>query len=284
MTTAAATLLDGPPASLRFRRRTGVVTSVRELWKSRELIWTLAERDYRVRYKQAFLGVAWALLTPVALMLVFTLFFQRIAHVNHGTTHYALFSYLGLLPWTFFSSSLNVGGLSLVNNVPVLNKVYCPREVFPIGSMLVAAVDTTMALSGLVALFFIFQTSPQPASVYVPLFMIVQVLLTLGLTLFAAITIVYLRDLRYALPVFLQLGLFATPVAYSLADVPASMRTLYQVINPLAVVIDGYRRTVLYNQAPDWPMLGVATLVSSSLFVVGYWLFKRLEGGIADVA
>lgn len=257
---------------------------MKELWQSRELVRTLTERDYRIRYKQAVLGVAWAVLTPVALMLVFTLLFQKIAHVHHGTTHYALFAYLGLLPWTFFSSSLNVGGLSLVTNVPVLNKVYCPREVFPIESMMVAALDTIMSLVGLVVLFAVFQTGPAPTTVYIPVLIFVQLLFTLGLTMLFAITIVYLRDLRYALPVFLQIGLFATPVAYSLADIPASIRPIYEIINPLAVVIDGYRRTVLYNQAPDWHATGIAALVSSGIFFVGYMVFKRLEGGIADVA
>jgi ABC-type polysaccharide/polyol phosphate export permease len=283
--TAAVTVdLDGPPPALRFHRRLRPLQSLRELWQARELIRTLAERDYRIRYKQAILGVAWAVLTPVALMLVFTLFFQRIAHVHHGTAHYALFAYLGLLPWTFFSSSLNVGGMSLVSNVPVLNKVYCPREVFPIESMLVAALDTIMSLTGLFVLFVIYRQAPTAAIVYLPLLIVVQVLFTLGLTMLAAIVIVYLRDVRYVLPVVLQLGLFATPVAYGVNDVPASMRTLYETANPLAVIIDGYRRTILFNQAPNWTMLGVAALVSTGVFAFGYLVFKRLEGGIADVA
>ena len=166
----------------------------------------------------------------------------------------------------------------------MLNKVYCPREVFPIESMLVAALDTLMALVGLVVLFAVYQTHPAPTTIYVPVLMFVQLLFTLGLTMLAAIIIVYLRDVKYALPVFLQIGLFATPVAYSLQDIPASIRPIYEIINPLAVIIDGYRRTVLYDQAPDWNALGIAALVSSGIFFVGYWVFKRLEGGIADVA
>jgi ABC-type polysaccharide/polyol phosphate export permease len=284
VSTAATVLIDGPPPALRFKRRVNVIQSARELWRSRELIRTLAERDYRIRYKQAVLGVAWAVLTPVALMLVFTLFIQRIAHVHHGTANYPLFAYVGLLPWTFFSSSLSVGGLSLVNNVPVLNKVYCPREVFPIESMLVAALDTVMSVIGLIVLFAVYQKPPSATVIFLPIIVVVQVIFTLGLTMLAAITIVYLRDVRYALPVLLQLGLFATPVAYGLNDVPANVRTLYQVINPLAVIIDSYRRTILFDQAPNWPMLGVAALVSSVLFAFGYIVFKRLEGGIADVA
>ena len=284
MTTATATLLDGPHPSLRFKRNISIAQSARELWRSRELIRTLAERDYRIRYKQAVLGVAWAVLTPLALTLVLTLFFQRIAHTHHGTAHYPLFAAIGLLPWTFFSNSLNVGGMSLVSNVPVLNKVYCPREVFPIESMCVAALDTIMSLIGLAVLFLVYQQHPQAAIIYLPALIVVQVLFTLGLTMLASIIIVFLRDVRYALPVFLQLGLFACPIAYGVDDVPASFRTIYETINPLAVVIDGYRRTILFNQAPNWSMLGVAALVSAGVFTTGYYVFKRLEGGIADVA
>jgi ABC-type polysaccharide/polyol phosphate export permease len=284
VSTAATVTLDGPPAALRFKRRINFVQSGRELWQSRELIRTLAERDYRIRYKQAVLGVTWAVLTPLALTLVLTLFFQRIAHANHGSVAYPVFVAVGLLPWTFFSNSLTVGGMSLVTNVPVLNKVYCPREVFPIESMCVAALDTIMSLIGLAALFVIYGETPTATIVFLPLVIVVQVLFTLALTLLASITIVYLRDVRYALPVLLQLGLFACPIAYSIQDVPENVRTLYQVVNPLAVIIDSYRRTILFGQAPDWPMLGVAALVSTVLFLFCWTTFKRLEGGIADVA
>ena len=137
---------EAPPAELRFRRRIRVGASLRELWLSRELIRSLAERDLRARYNQAFLGFAWAILTPVALMVVFTVFFQGVAKIDTGGVPYALFAYVGLVPWTFFSTSVSQGGQSLLTNTNVLTKVYCPREVFPLASVVVAAVDAVIAL------------------------------------------------------------------------------------------------------------------------------------------
>jgi ABC-2 type transport system permease protein/lipopolysaccharide transport system permease protein len=284
VTSADIALPARPAPELRFRRDIRLVPSLREIWRSRELLRTLAERDYRVRYKQAVLGFAWAVLTPLALMVVFTLFFQKVAHVPHGNVPYPLFAYLGLLPWTFLSNSLNQGGLSLVNNVPLLNKVYCPREVFPLGSMCVAALDTTISMTGLVLLFAVFHRLPQVTTLWLPVLLTVQVAWTLGLTLVASIVIVYLRDVRYALPVVLQLGLFATPVAYGLDRIPVHLRGLYVTLNPLAAVIDGYRRTVLFGQAPQWRQLGLAATTAFLTLGLGYWMFKKLEAGIADVA
>jgi ABC-type polysaccharide/polyol phosphate export permease len=276
--------LTGPPAHLRFKRKVRLSTAIRDIWRAREVIRALAERDYRVRYKQAILGISWAILTPLALMVVFTFFFQRVAHLAHGNAPYALFAYMGLVPWTFFSNSLSVGGLSLVSNVTVLNKVYCPREVFPIETMIVAAIDTVMSLVGLTALFVIYQRAPSATIVYLPIIVVLQVMITLAVTLLASIIVIYLRDLRNALPILVQMGLFASPVAYGLNTVPAHFRNLYVTINPMAVVIDGYRRTVLFDQAPQWGLLLRGSVSAAVLLTISYAIFKKLETGIADVA
>ena len=157
-----------PSDELRFRRKLNPLESMRELWHARELLWTLAERDLRVRYKQAFLGAAWALITPVAMMLVFTFVLQRVAKIDTGGVPYPLFAYIGLLPWGFFSSSVSSGGTSILSNGSLMNKVYCPREVFPLYNIVVAGVD--MAVSGivLVLLFIIFGFAPKPTSFWVP--------------------------------------------------------------------------------------------------------------------
>lgn len=273
-----------PSRSLRFKRRLRPAEVARELWAARELILTIAEREYRVRYKQAFLGIAWALLTPLALMAVFTLFFQHVAHVHHVGQPYPLFAYLGLLPWTFFASSISAGGQVMVLNVPLLNKVYCPREVFPIAEVLVAAMDACISLVGLAALFIVYHRLPQEASIWVPVLLAIQVAFTLGMTMLASVLIVHLRDLRYALPIFLQLGLFATPVAYALTDMPAWARPIICTINPIAAVIDGYRTTVLSGHHPNFHLLGLAGASSVCVLVLGYVVFKHLETGIADVA
>ncbi|CAN5718108.1 ABC transporter permease [soil metagenome] len=275
---------EGPPAELIFRRRVNLVASLREIWGARELVWTLAERDWRARYKQAVLGSAWALITPIMLMVVFTVFFTRVAKVDTGGVPYELFAYLGLLSWTFFSTSFSQGGLSLDSNKSLLNKVYCPREVFPIASVLVAAFDTTIALTALGALFLIAGFAPKATSVWVPVLLIVQVGFALAMSMIVSVVVVYLRDIRHVIPILLQLGLFATPVAYSLESIPRSVQWLYSLVNPLAPVIDGYRRTVLWGQPPEWNLVGLAALSTSVLLVAGYALFKKLEPGIADVA
>jgi ABC-2 type transport system permease protein/lipopolysaccharide transport system permease protein len=273
-----------PPRELRFRRRVRLLPSLREVWRSRELIRTLAERQLRARYKQAALGFGWAILTPLVLMVVFTVFFQPVADVDTAGAPYPLFAYLGILPWTFFSSSVSDGGLSLVVNIPILNKVYCPREVFPMSSIAVAGVDASVALLVLAFLFVIESVLPSATTVWVPLLALVQLAFTLGVTLIASASLVYLRDLRHMVPLVLQLGLFATPVAYGMDSIPEKYQLAYSFLNPLAPIIDGYRRTVLEDLPPNWELVLAGTITSVLLLVVGYILFKRLETGFADVA
>ncbi len=280
----ASAALDGPPRELVFRRKIRLGFSLRELWRSRELVRTLAEREIRVRYKQAILGFSWAVITPVVLMIVFTVFLRRVAKVDTGGAPYALFSYLGLLPWTFFSSSVNQGGQTLVTSSNLLNKVYCPREVFPLSSVIVATVDTTISSAILAVLFAIYTYAPKATSLWVPLLLVIQIGFTVGITLLISGTLVYLRDLRQALPIFLQLGLFATPVAWGIDVVPAQWRTLYAILNPLAPVIDGYRRSMLFGQAPQLHLLLPAAVSTVVILVGGYVIFKRLETGFADAA
>lgn len=270
---------------LRFRRRVRPLAALLEVWRARELVRTLAERELRARYKQAVLGFAWAIVTPLALMGVFTLFVSRFADIDTGGAPYPLFAYLGLLPWTFFSTSVNQGGQSLVQNIPLLNKVYCPREVFPLASVGVAALDMAVASLALGALFLITGYAPRATSYWVPVLLLIQLAFTVGITLVTSAVVVYLRDIRHALPILLQLGLFATPVAYGINDViPSGLRPLYSMLNPLAAVIDGYRRTVLQGKPPAWELVGPASLMAVILLGIGYALFKRMETGFADVA
>ncbi len=280
----ASAALERPPREHLFKRRLRLGPSLRELWRSRELVRTLAEREIRVRYKQAILGFSWAVITPVVLMIVFTVFLRRVADVDTGGAPYALFSYLGLLPWTFFSSSVNQGGQTLVTSSNLLNKVYCPREVFPLSSVIVAGVDTTISTVILGALFAIYTFAPKATAVWVPLLLVVQLCFTIGVTLLISGALVYLRDLRQALPIFLQLGLFATPVAWGIDVVPARWQTIYVILNPLAPVIDGYRRCLLFGQAPQLDLLLPAAASALLVMVGGYLLFKRLETGFADAA
>ena len=275
-----------PPRELMFRRRVRLRESLRELAGYRVLTLTLAERDLRARYKQAFLGWAWAILTPLVLMLVFTFVFTKFAQVNSGGVPYPLFAYVGLVPWTFFNNSVSGGGVSLIMNMPLLNKMYCPREVFPIAAMAVAAVDATLSVVVLVAIFAFEGYAPHVQLFYAPVLLLVELVFTAAVTFAVASLLVYLRDLRHALPLLLQVALYATPVAYGLNALAKSRTFLlvYSGLNPLAPVIDGFRRTILHGLAPDWTALGIGAGSSTLLLALAYLMFKRLETGMADVA
>lgn len=275
---------DGPRPEDIYRARVRFGPALRAVWRSRELIRTLTERELRARYKQAALGIVWAIVTPLAMVVAFTLFLNRFARVPTQGVPYPLFAYVGLLPWTFFSSSIATGGGSLLSNSSLLNKVYCPREVFPISSVVVAAVDSAASLFAVGILFLFYGVAPTAHSVWVPVLLAVQVAFTLGLTFIFSSAVVYVRDIRHAMSLILQFGLFVTPVAYGIEMVPGHWRPWYAAANPLAPVIDGYRRTVLLGKAPQWELLGPGALTAFGVLVGGYLLFKRLEGGLADVA
>ena len=273
-----------PPASLRFRRELRFAAAATELWQAKGLIRTLVDRDIRVRYKRTYLGVGWAIVNPVLFMLVFTFFFQKSAHIATDGVPYALFAYIALVPWSFFAQAVSAGSASLMTNMSLLNKVYCPREVFPIAAVITAAFDTLVSVAVLGVLFLIYGFPPATASVWVPLLIAIEVAFTLGLTLFAASGLIYLRDLRYAVPLVVQLGMFISPVAYSVTSIPRSVRPYYDFLNPMAPVLDSFRRTVLHNLAPQWGALGIASIASVLWLIGGYVIFKRLETGFADMA
>ena len=275
---------DAPPEEILYRRPVRLVAGIRELWRSREVVWALSHRDFVARYKQAALGVGWAVFTPVVLMVVFSVFFQRVTKLDTGGAPYALFAYLGLLPWTFFSASLLQGGASLVSNNQLIRKIRCPREFFPISGVAVALVDGAIAVGVLLVLFLVKGFTPHGLAVLAPVFLLIQVAFTLGAVLIASAVLVYVRDLRHGLPVLLQLGLFATPVAYGLSAVPPHWRPAYSLLNPLVPVIDSYRRTILLGAQPEWGLVGLGALGAAIALVGGYALFKKLEPGIADVA
>ncbi|KOV13825.1 polysaccharide ABC transporter permease [Streptomyces sp. XY431] len=267
-----------------FKRGLRPAQVARELWGARELVRALAERDLRARYKQAVLGFAWAVLTPLALCAIFTLVFRRAVHVETEGAAYPLFAYVGLIVWQFFSNTMNQGALSLANNLSLLNKVYCPREVFPLATMLVATVDMLIGTAVLGLLFLVFWTAPAVTFLWVVPLLGIQFAFTYGIALVLSVAVVYLRDVRHLLPIITQMGVFATPVAYPLAQIPERLQELYVGVNPLGAVIEGYRNALLYGRAPDAALTTIAAVSSVVFLVGGYLLFKKLETGIADVA
>ncbi len=277
-------VLDEPPAELRFRRKIRPLRSLREFWHSRELLWALTEREFQARYAQTWLGIGWALVTPILLMLVFILFVNRVVDVDTHGAPYSLFVYLGLLPWTFFSTSASRGGQILVLESSVLNKVRSPREIFPLSSITVALYDFGLSVFVLGLLFIITGYEPRTTSIWAPLFLVIQIAFCSGAVLFLSIVVVYVRDIGQAIPLLLQLGLFATPVAYDINAIPHDLQPYYAFVNPLVGVITGYRDTILYGLQPPWRLVIPSAISAFLLLVGGYILFKRLEPGIADVA
>lgn len=282
---APALLPDAPPPELRYRRAFRFRHSLGALWRARAIVWSLTIRDLRSTYSQEVLGIAWALVAPVTLMVLFTFLTDRVgtSKIDTQGVWYPLFAYVALLPWTFFSGSVSKGGTSLVGN-PLLNKVYAPREVFPISDILGSIVNMLCASIALGILFAIDGTWPATTSYWVVPLGIILFVFTTGVTLFLAGITVYLRDMRHALPLILQGGLILSPIIYGLNEIPSAWRNLYVALNPLAGIIDGLRRSVLYGEAPVESYTIIAAVVSCVWLVLSFALFKRLETGFADVS
>lgn len=276
--------LDAPPKDTVFRRRMGPGQALRDLWRARPLLKALAVREYRARYNQTSLGMAWAVITPVLLMLVFTVFVRRFADVQTNGVPYPVFAYLGLLPWSCFSTSCSRGAQILVLESSLVNKVRCPREVFPLATITTTFIDMAISVGVLAVVMAVTRTAPTAQVVWVPVILVVQVAFTVGAVLLLSITFVYLRDLGQALPLILQLGLFATPVAYGAATITERFGNGYALLNPLVGVIESYRATVVGGASPPWELLGPSALGAALFLVVGVSVFKRYEVGIADVA
>lgn len=263
--------------------RLGLLACVRELAAHLELLWALTQREVKVRYKQTVLGVAWAIAQPLMLMLAFTVFFGRFAGISTDGVPYPLFSYAALLPWTFFTTSLVFGVASLVTNTSLVTKVFFPREILPLASVFSASVDFGAAALVYVVLMAIYGVTPTLVLVYIVPLSLVLLVFTAGVTLaLAAINVSY-RDVRYALPLVTQIWLYATPVIYPLSAVPERVRPLYLAANPMATVVEGYRRVLVTATAPDLSMLALSAGSSVVLLVAAYAYFKLAERSFADV-
>ncbi len=252
-----------------------------ELIKYRELLGIWIGREIKIRYKQSFLGAAWAILQPLALMLIFTLVFSRFVQVPTDGIAYPIFSYTAVLPWTFFATAISFGVPSLVSNMNLVTKTYFPREILPLGAIGASFLDFLVASSIFVVMLAIYGVQLTLFALWVPVLILLQILLTIGIALLASSVIVFYRDVRFIVPVALQLWLYATPIIYPASLVPESLRTLY-AMNPMVGIIEGYRATLLYGQPPPNSII-VSAVVSVFLVALGYFMFKRLEPSFADI-
>jgi lipopolysaccharide transport system permease protein len=253
-----------------------------DLWRYRELIYFMTWRDIKVRYKQTVLGAAWAIVQPVVNMIVFSVIFGRIAHLPSSGIPYPLFTFTALLPWTYFAYVLQQSGNSLVNNANMISKVYFPRLVLPLATLLAGLVDFVLALLVLVALMLWYHIYPGVDALFLPLFLLLTMVTALGAgTWFAALSVKY-RDVKYVLPVVLQVWLYASPVAYSAGLVKGKFAVFY-LLNPLAGVIDGFRWCLIGVGGPPRLGLVVAICVTAVLLSTGLLYFSQMEHEFADV-
>ncbi|MGH9783738.1 MAG: ABC transporter permease [Terriglobia bacterium] len=254
---------------------------LRELWRYRELLYFLAWRDVKVRYRQTLLGVAWAVLQPLLTMLLFTIFFGKLAGMPSDGIPYALFAYAGLLPWTFFANAVTNSGESLIANPDLVGKVYLPRVFVPTAAVVACLVDFAVAFGLLIGLLAYYRVAIAPGILLLPPLVVLTTLFALAVGLWAAAVNVKYRDVRYALPFAIQLGLFASPVIYPATLVPESWRALL-LLNPLTGIIEGYR-AALFGRPLDWIALGASTALTAAALLYATRYFRRMEAHFADL-
>ncbi len=257
------------------------VLNLRELWEYRELLYFLTWRDIKVRYKQTVLGAAWAIIQPFFTMVVFSLFFGRLARVPSDGLPYPIFSYAALLPWNYFAHSLSGAGDSLVASANLIRKVYFPRLVIPLAGVLSGLVDFAIAFVVLLGMMAYFGVRPTAGILLLPLFLLLALITALGVGLWLSALNVRYRDVRYTIPFLTQFWMFATPVAYPSSLLSEPWRTLYG-LNPMVGVVEGFRWALLGTQPPS-AMMAISALVSLLILVSGAFYFRRMERTFADV-
>ena len=271
-----------PPLILKPRRGWSAL-QLREVWAYRELLYFLTWRDILVRYKQAVLGVAWAVLQPFVTMVVFTVIFGKLLHVGTGSAvPYAIFSYTGLLPWNLFSGSLSRAGTSVVGSANLVTKVYFPRLIIPVSSVLAGVVDFAIAFIVLLGLMPYYHIAYSWQMLAIPGLVVLCLLTALSVAIWLSALNVMYRDVQYLIPFLVQLWMYISPVIYPISKVPPGPLRTILMLNPMTGVIQGFRWAILGDPAPDG-LLAITMSVVAVLFVTGLFYFKRMERSFADV-
>ena len=274
--------LPDEPLVVIERSRAWVAVDLRDLWNYRELLYFLAWRDVKVRYKQTVLGIMWVVMQPALMTLIFTVFLGKIARVpSMGQVPYPLFAYSGLLLWTFFSGAISVGAQSLIGNAHLITKIYFPRLIIPCAVIGGRVIDflISFALLGVLMLYYRFAVTW--SVLLVPLFVALIVLLALGFSLLTSALTVKYRDVGIALPVLIQLWMFVSPIVYPISLVPPQWQRLYS-LNPLVGIIEGFRAALFDYPINRWA-LSISVAVTLILLVYSAYTFKRIEKGFADI-
>jgi len=251
-------------------------------WRHWDLVVSFAQRDIKARYKQTALGISWALLQPLSMMLVFTLVFSVFAKVPSDGVPYPIFAYSALIFWTFFANSISTGTVAMVANATLIRKIYFPRETLLTSVVLAGCLDLTIACVLFAGMLLYYKIAVSAAILWVLPLLVLQILLGLGITSLTAAAHVNFRDIGHALPLMLQLWMFASPVGYPISVIPSWLRPIY-MLNPMAGIIDGYRRAVLLGEAPDLSALAVSLVMTLVIVALAFPVFKRAERTFADV-
>jgi lipopolysaccharide transport system permease protein len=282
-TSGAEPFAEAHVPRLRIRPSKGWISlNPGELWAYRELFYFFTWRDIKVRYKQTVLGAAWAVLQPLLTMIVFSLFFGRLAKVPSDGVPYPVFAYAALVPWTFFANGLTQASNSLVQNANMLKKVYFPRLALPVSTVMAGVLDFVLAFIVLLGMLAYFGIAPTANVLFLPLFLLLALVTSLGVSLWLAAMNVQFRDVRYTIPFLTQFWLFATPIAYPSSLLSEPWRTVYG-INPMVGVVEGFRWALLGVDTAPGPIVAVSSLVAIIFLVTGTLYFRRMEQTFADV-
>src|SRR5579862_1591386 len=263
-------------------RHSWLALDLPELWAYRELLYFFVWRDIKVRYKQTVIGVAWAVLQPVLTMIVFSLFFGKLAKIPSQGLPYPIFYYCALLPWTYFATAMQSATNIIVDQQGVITKIYFPRVVLPIAAVVAGLVDFAISFVVLLVIMAYYRVVPTAAVVWLPAFMLLAVLTALGVGLWLSALNALYRDVRYVLPFLVQFWMFASPVAYPSSLVPAKWHWLYG-LNPMAGVIEGFRWALTGHGQPPGIMLVASSAAVLLLVFSGLLYYHMMEGTIADV-
>jgi homopolymeric O-antigen transport system permease protein len=255
---------------------------LRELWEYRELLFFFVWRDIKVRYRQTVMGALWAIIQPFFTMVIFSLFFGRLAKVPSDGLPYPIFSYAALVPWTFFATALTQASNSLVLSANMVKKIYFPRLTLPIATVLAGVIDFVLAFMVLLGMMLFYGLLPTINVLWLPFFLLLALVTSLGVSLWLSAMNVQFRDVHYTIPFLTQAWLFVTPIAYPSSLLPEPWRTLYG-LNPMAGVVEGFRWALLGTDTAPGPMTLVSAVVALTLFITGAFYFRRMEQSFADV-